>query len=139
MPGQLHRAAAQAADARAAAQASTDAAAKKKKEDSDAFWAKVQTDNTKLYDKQRSDGAAFNSSQAADHAAEQAGTSESIRTQMEAQGSTRFSGPYYYQYAPKSEYTCGYLKCTVVRVTTMAAAGCPGWLYVAPSIEHGSS
>ncbi|GAA4035311.1 hypothetical protein GCM10023063_19700 [Arthrobacter methylotrophus] len=131
--------AAQAADAQAAAQASADAAAKKKKEDSDAFWAKVQADNTKLYDKQRSDAASFNASQAADQAAQQAGTSESIRTQMEAQGWTRFSGPFYYQYAPKTEYSCGYLKCSVVHVTTMAAAGCPGGLYVAASIEYGSS
>ncbi|WP_442545198.1 hypothetical protein ACSBOX_05850 [Arthrobacter sp. KN11-1C] len=131
--------AAQASDARASEQASKDAAAKKKKEDADAFWAKVQADNTKLYDKQRSDAAAFNASQAADQAAQQAGTSESIRTQMEAQGWTRFSGPYYYQFAAKTEYTCSYLKCSVVHVTTMAAAGCPGGLYVAASIEHGSS
>lgn len=82
---------------------------------------------------------AFNASQAADQAAEQAGTSEPIRTQMEAQGWTRFSGPTTTSTAPKSEYTCGYLKCTVVHVTTMAAAGCPGGLYVAASIEHGSS
>ncbi|MGO4856222.1 hypothetical protein [Arthrobacter sp. 2MCAF14] len=129
----------QAADAQTAAQASKDAAAKKKKEDSDAFWAKVQADNARVADQYQKDAAASSARQAADKAAEQAGTSESIRTQMEAQGWTRFSGPFYYQYAPKSEYTCGYLKCSVVHVTTMAAAGCPGGLYVAASIEHGSS
>ncbi|GAB3557814.1 hypothetical protein GCM10027405_03270 [Arthrobacter alkaliphilus] len=129
----------EAADAKASAQASADAAAKKKKEDSDAFWAQVQADNANRAAQQAKDAAARNASQAAEKAAQEAGTSESIRTQMEAQGWTRFSGPYYYQYAPKSEYSCGNLKCSVVHVTTMAAAGCPGGLYVAASIEHGAS
>lgn len=88
--------AAQAADVRAAEQTSKDAAAKKK-EDSDAFWAKVQADNRQLREQQAKDTAARNAAQAADHAAGLAGTSESIRTQMEAQGWTRCSGPYYYQ------------------------------------------
>lgn len=122
----------QAADARAAEQTKTEAAAKKKAEDSAAFWAQVAKDNKAKSEKAAADAAAFNASQAARQ-------SDSVKTQMEAQGWTQFAGVFYYQYADKSEYTCGYSNCSYVHVTTMAPNGCAGGLYVAATIDRGGS
>jgi hypothetical protein len=122
----------QAADARAAEQATTDAAARKKADDSAAFWAQVAKDNKAKAEKEAADAVAFKASQATRG-------SDSIKSQMEAQGWTQFAGDFYYQYADKSEYTCGYSNCSYVHVTTMAPNGCPGGLYVAATIDRGEA
>jgi hypothetical protein len=122
----------QAAEARAAEQTKTEAAAKKKAEDSAAFWAQVAKDNTVKSEKAAADAAAFNASQASRQ-------SDSVKRQMETQGWTQFAGDFYYQYADKSEYTCGYSNCSYVHVTTMAPNGCEGGLYVAATIDKGGS
>lgn len=111
-----------AAEARAAEQAKTAAAEKKKEEDSAAFWAQVARDNKAKSEKAAADAAAFNASQATRQ-------SDSVKRRMEAQGWTQFAGDFYYQYADKSEYTCGYSNCSYVHVTTMAPNGCAGGLY----------
>jgi hypothetical protein len=122
----------QAAEARAAEQTKTEAAANKKSEDSDAFWAQVAKDNKAKAEKQAADAAAFNASQGSRQ-------SDSVKSQMEAQGWTQFAGDFYYQYADKSQYTCGYSNCSYIHVTTMASNGCPGGLYVAATIDRGES
>lgn len=114
------------ASAQASVQASKDAAAKKKADDSAAFWGKVAADNKARDDQIAKDHAAFVAS-------------DQVRPQMEAQGWTYFAKDLYYQYAPKTEYTCGYLPCTYVHVTSMAANGCPGGIYVAASVERGGA
>lgn len=124
----------QAAEASAAEQAKTQAAAKKKADDSAAFWAKIEKDNKARAEKAAADAAAFNASQ--DRAAEQA---DSIKNQMEAQGWKQFSGDFYYQVADKSEYSCGYSQCLVYHVTTMAPAGCSGGLYVEATVDAGGA
>jgi cytoskeletal protein RodZ len=65
----------QAADARAAEQAKTEAAEKKKEEDSAAFWAQVAMDNKAKSEKATADAAAFNASQATRQ-------SDSVKRQM---------------------------------------------------------
>ncbi len=114
------------ASKQAVAQASKDAAAKKKADDSAAFWAKVNANQVRN-DQNAKDMAAFNS-----------GPSQT-ELQMKAQGWTRFSGDLYYQSADKSEYSCGYLPCTYIHVTTLAADVCPGGIYVGASLERGGS
>lgn len=126
----------QADIAHAAQQAKIDAAAKKKADDSAAFWAKVDAENKALAAKDAAAAAKFNASYEADRAKEAA---DSIKKQMEDQGWIRFAGDFYYQYADKSEYTCGYSSCLYVHVTTMAPHGCPGGLYVAATVDSGSS
>jgi hypothetical protein len=122
----------QAAEARAAEQAKTEAAERKKEEDSAVFWAQVAKDNKAKSEKAAADAAAFNASQATRQ-------SDFVKRQMEAQGWTQFAGDFYYQYADKSEYTCGYSNCSYVHVTTMAPNGCGGGLYVAATIDRGSA
>lgn len=122
----------QAAEAHAAEHAKTEATEKKKEEDSAAFWAQVAKDNKAKSEKAAADAAAFNASQATRQ-------SDSVKRQMEAQGWTQFAGDFYYQYADKSEYTCGYSNCSYVHVTTMAPNGCAGGLYVAATIDRGGA
>lgn len=126
----------EAASAQAAEHEKTEAGAKKKAEDSAAFWAKVDAENKVLAAKDAAAAAKFDASYEADRATEAAA---SIKKQMEDQGWTQFAGDFYYQYADKSEYTCGYSSCLYVHVTTMAPNGCPGGLYVAATIDSGSS
>lgn len=117
----------QAAQARADEQASADAASKKKADDSAAFWASVDAQNKARASKNAQDRAAA------------AASKPDISPQMEAQGWTLFSGDFYYQYADKSEYSCGYYGCLVAHVTTMAPNGCPGGLYVEATIQRGAA
>jgi hypothetical protein len=117
----------QAAEARATEQAAADTAAKKKADDSAAFWAKVDADNKARAAQDAQDRAASLASK------------PNIRPQMEAQGWTLFAGDFYYQYADKSEYTCGYYSCLMAHVTTMADTGCPGGLYVEATVDRGAT
>lgn len=116
----------------AMARAAEEAAAKKKAEESAAFWAQVDKENKESWAEDEANRKAFNSSQEQNQAA-------SVKTQMEAQGWTQFSGHYYYQYADKSEYTCSYSRCLVVHVTTMAPAGCSRGLYVEATVDAGGA
>jgi hypothetical protein len=118
-----------AAAAQAAEQALVDAAAKKKADDSAAFWAGVEKENKAAADKEAARRAT----------AALAPPVDRIRPQMEAQGWTQFSGVFYYQYADKSEYSCGYFNCIVVHVTTMAEKGCSGGLYVEATVDMGNA
>ena len=117
------------ASAQAAEQALVDAAAKKKADDSAAFWASVDQDNK----------AAAETEAQRRVAAAMAPPVDRIKPQMEAQGWTQFSGDFYYQYAGPSEFSCGYFNCIVVHVTTMAANGCPGGLYVEATVDMGDA
>jgi hypothetical protein len=125
----------QAAQARATEQAATDAAAKKKAEESAAFWAQVEKENrarAAKADKENAERRPIQEQLREDRA-------EQVKTQMEAQGWTHFADDFYYQYADKSEYSCGYARCIVVHVTTMASAGCADGLYVEATVDAGGA
>ncbi|QYF88455.1 hypothetical protein [Arthrobacter sp. PAMC25284] len=68
----------------------------------------------------------------------QTAVQDDIKAQMADQGWTHFSGDIYYQYADTSEFTCGYFRCTMVHVTTLAENGCPGGLYVEATVDKGT-
>lgn len=121
----------QVAQAQAAAKAKEDEAARKKKAESDAFWAKVDADNKAQREK---DAKAL-----ADFEASDGGEAERTKTEMEKLGWKQFSGDFYYQFADKSDYSCSYSKCLVVHVTTMAPTGCPGGLYVEATVDAGGA
>ncbi|MBT2549753.1 hypothetical protein [Arthrobacter sp. ISL-65] len=121
----------QAAQVQAAAKAQEDEAAKKKKAESDAFWAKVDAENKAQREKDAKALAAFEASDG--------GEAETTKREMEKLGWTQFAGDFYYQFADKSEYSCSYSKCLVVHVTTMAPAGCPGGLYVEATVDAGGA
>jgi hypothetical protein len=114
--------------------AATDAAAKKKADDSAKFWAQVDEENKAIAAKNKARLDAINSGPNKDPAA-------SIKAQMEAQGWTQFARNYYYQYSDESEYSCScsYARCIVVHVTTMAAAGCADGLYVEATVDAGGA
>jgi hypothetical protein len=119
------------AAARAQSQGGDDEAAKKKKAESDAFWAKVNAENKAQREK---DAKALAASEASPEVED-----VSTKRQMEDLGWKQFSGDFYYQFADKSEYSCSYSKCIVVHVTTMAPAGCPGGLYVEATVDAGGA
>jgi hypothetical protein len=131
-PGQQSQPALQAQE-RPTEQPSADAAAaKKKKAESDAFWAKVNKENQEIAAADKARIAASNARKEPEQAAP-------VQTYTEAPSWNQFAGDYYYRYADKSEYDCSYSRCVVVHVKTMSAAGCPDGLYVEATVDAGGA
>lgn len=116
----------------ASSKAAEDAAAKQKADDKAAFWAEVEADNKAKSEQSARDRAAFQASQ-------EDGKAADVQRQMESDGWEHYKDDLYFQYAGDSEFTCGYFKCTYIHVTTLAPNGCPGGMYVAASVEKGTS
>lgn len=102
-------------------------------EESAKFWAQVDKENKAINAKHQAQIEAFNASTEPAQAAP--AEAQPVETQPAEPVWHQFSGDYYIRYADKSEYSCDYFGCKVVRVKTMAPSGCPGGLYVEASVD----